>query len=661
MIIETSPPAEEAYILYLQFKTSNSTLSKYYLHKSAELGHPEACLALSIHFKRVRNVPQYIFYLRKSADLHNPQACSQLASIYHKGSFLPTNHTLSLHYYSLAAANHCIESNYLCGVFFKKGIGCDQDLKKSFSYFSFSGSFGHVPSLFNLGLYFYKGIGTKKDYSKSFDYFQLVFNSNSKLKNYSSFYLGVFYFKGIFVNVDYDLAYNYFELASNSIPRAFYFLGYLDITAKKRQLDSTKAAFHLSKGREKGCIYCEFLLGLGQLRGVFPNSNSDLAFDLIKNSAENNISQAIPLLADLYFQKGIYDLSLDLFLSSTHYCKLSLFRVGQFYFHGLDCQTNYQQAFEFFKSAAEFNIHHAFLYLGVIYEKGLGTTIDLSLSLKFYNLAVQNKCHAACLRLACLLFNMNNFSPIPSLLKTAQSISNSSMSNYFESMVYFKGIGVENDYHKGIIKLKHAADSGHCEASFLVGKMLENIKEFKQSQRYYEQAVVKGHVDASYRLALLIEDSYRILSLLHYAATRKHVLAMKALAERTNQESESFSWYLQAANGGNVDSMVHVANCYFKGKGVACDDELGAYYCERASPSNDHAKFMFAECLLNGVGVEKNVTKACKLLKILSDKDHLQAKRILAKCYLEGIGVEKDEVMGLTLSSESIVLQSSEL
>lgn len=63
------------------------------------------------------------------------------------------------------------------GVFYKKGIGIEQDYDKAFYWYTKSANKGFLPAITNLANCYYRGIGTKIDYEKAVRLLQTAFDS----------------------------------------------------------------------------------------------------------------------------------------------------------------------------------------------------------------------------------------------------------------------------------------------------------------------------------------------------------------------------------------------------------------------------------------------------------------------------------------------------
>jgi TPR repeat protein len=141
-----------------------------------------------------------------------------------------------------------------------------------------------------------------------------------------------------------------------------------------------------------------------------------------------------------------------------------------------------------------------------------------------------------------------------------------------------------------------AADGGHPEAAFLMGRLYEQgmgvEKSAYQSFHYYEMAANEGNVQAAVKVGLIYRDGSKELKI-----DRDYELAMKnfekgALAFWPESQyyladmyrrglgvapdrTESLRWLLLAAKKKYAPSHLELARIYFAGEGVLPDRVTG--------------------------------------------------------------------------------------
>lgn len=93
----------------------------------------------------------------------------------------------------------------------------------------------------------------------------------------------------------------------------------------------------------------------------------------------------------------------------------------------------------------------------------------------------------------------------------------------------------------------------------------------------------------------------------------------------------------------NPDSLFHIGNCYFKGKGTLKDEKLAFYYFESAAKFGIvDAMHSLGYCYEKGIGIETNIEFAIKYYKLAADAGNKFAQHNVARLYKFGIGVEQN-------------------
>lgn len=100
---------------------------------------------------------------------------------------------------------------------------------------------------------------------------------------------------------------------------------------------------------------------------------------------------------------------------------------------------------------------------------------------------------------------------------------------------------------------------------------------------------------------------------------------------------------MEKANEGDAEAQLAVGEFYL----AANNPTQAARWFERAADNNPKAAYHLGFAYFNGVGVEKNLSKAVEYLKISADGEFVPAMAQLGAFYMGGIGVTKDEQMAL--------------
>ena len=71
--------------------------------------------------------------------------------------------------------------------------------------------------------------------------------------------------------------------------------------------------------------------------------------------------------------------------------------------------------------------------------------------------------------------------------------------------MYWKGVGVKQNYKKAIEYLKKLSDEGFARASLVTGEILAATRDETEATKYYERAVKQGSEAAKERLDYIFE------------------------------------------------------------------------------------------------------------------------------------------------------------
>jgi TPR repeat protein len=160
------------------------------------------------------------------------------------------------------------------------------------------------------------------------------------------------------------------------------------------------------------------------------------------------------------------------------------------------------------------------------------------------------------------------------------------------------------DTESAVMDWRAAADAGHPEAAFLMGRLYEEgmgtIKSPSQSFHYYKMAANEGNVQAAAKVGIIYRDGNKDLEIdRDYELARKN-FEKGALAFWPESQfyladmyrrglgvppdrTESLRWLILAAKKKYAPSHLELARIYFAGEGVLPDRVVGWSHIELAS------------------------------------------------------------------------------
>lgn len=106
---------------------------------------------------------------------------------------------------------------------------------------------------------------------------------------------------------------------------------------------------------------------------------------------------------------------------------------------------------------------------------------------------------------------------------------------------------------------------------------------------------------------------------------------------------DKFEEYLKAAENGDAEAQVKVADCYYEGDGVEQDyPKAVEWYTKAAEQGNAEAQSMVGKCYFEGVGVEQDYDIAFEWTSKSAEQDNYIAQYNLGVAYANGNGVVQD-------------------
>ena len=250
---------------------------------------------------------------------------------------------------------------FLAGYIYEKGMATEKDIDKSFNYYYLAASLGEKTAKIRLGI---DSVQDEFDENKC----KIDFQNSQQDVGFSDYCMGRFLYdtKGFWVNISdiihfYETAANagnqyaikelaeVYTIGSNSLsiePNPAKAIMLYEKLTDAYDIDSDwgviLANYYLDG---KGCEICE--------------DNDKKAFELLS------------------------------FLLSEYTDGVVMNNLGWMYKNGRGCTTDYAQANALFEKAAKLDCISSYYHLGIMYENGLGTEINIDLAKKMYKIAAE--------------------------------------------------------------------------------------------------------------------------------------------------------------------------------------------------------------------------------------------------------------------------------
>lgn len=362
---------------------------------------------------------------------------------------------------------------------------------------------------------------------------------------------------------------------------------------------------------------------------------------------------------------------------------------------------NSYKSFEYYKTAANSGIPEFQNYLGIMYEIGQGTKIDIYKAYTLYKSAADMNYVEAFYNLGRLReFGYNPDGSDLSALDLYRIAANGghALAMIALGCIYEEGKLIKIDYSEalkwynkaiakecslGYIYLANMYDEGHGvdKNKKKVQNLLNNaiktecplcltqVALFLYSEDKYDEtfknvkiAADKGLPSAMYSLCSLYynevgidKDIKTAYDWLMKSAEHGYSRAMELLGDiyskGINEDSfiikqdsaKAIEWYEQAAELMNAESMNKIGICYLDGYIVEKNPETAVEWFRKAAIlGNATAQYKIAHCYYTGMGVVQNYKLAAEWYHKAAEQGNKDAQNRLGNFYYSGKGVIKD-------------------
>ena len=257
---------------------------------------------------------------------------------------------------------------------------------------------------------------------------------------------------------------------------------------------------------------------------------------------------------------------------------------------------NYAEAMICFEKAANKNNAEAQYYIGDMYDNGLGVEKDSELAADWY-------------------------------LKSAKNGFGNAQNDL--AVMYYTGIGVSQNYEKAAQWANQAlSQKDYSESQLVLGVLYYAGMGVQQS---YNKA-------AEYLLPLYNKNKY-----IESTGDLLFVMYLNGWGV-TQSDDKALDILVKLMNISRTEAMFGIASAYYQGIEQFEQDysKAAKWYRRAADDGNSEAQLMMANLYENGQGVNKSLTERFKWLQKAANNGNMIAQEKLADAYLNGEGVNKD-------------------
>lgn len=384
-----------------------------------------------------KNMEKAVKLLKMSLDNGFPDAEYNLGMCYLNGTEEDKQKAFSCFE---KAAEYDERAKNSLGHCFQYGIGTDRDENKAVKLFKEAADLGYTEAQFNYAYCRYMGNGSQpKDEAEAGEYFRKSAESIAA----SEFFVGFYYYYG---------------------------LGGMEN-------DKSKAVEYFINAAKENFAPAQYMLGIIYEQGETTEKNDDKALEYYSAAAENGYDEAQFALASLYcrrreHQNAIKWLTAAAKQGSVIVSQYSLLEYREKY-TDVPPEDDFD-AFKALKNAAKQGNAEAENYLGMCYEKGVGTKRDLQEAYRLYSSAADANNPMGQYNLARCYDENSELSADVSLF-----------------------LNIDPDFQKAAELYEKAAEKDCAEAQFEYGRCLEygigREPSDKTAMKFYYLAAGNGH------------------------------------------------------------------------------------------------------------------------------------------------------------------------
>src|ERR1044071_833981 len=210
--------------------------------------------------------------------------------------------------------------------------------------------------------------------------------------------------------------------------------------------------------------------------------------------------------------------------------------------------------------------------------------------------------------------------------------------------------GVKRDYAEAAKWYRKAADQGHTEAQYELGRLyaqgLGVPRNYSDAAKSYLLAAEKGHVAAQHFLGHLYANGQGLETAYLEAPegpSREQGQALARERALQNDYVEATKWWRKAAHEGDAGAQSDLGWLYTHGRGVETNYvEAAKWYRKSAEQGNSISQHWLGHIYLSGNGVDKDEVEAFKWFRQAAEKGSIAAQGDLGRMYASARGVEQN-------------------
>lgn len=568
----------------------NYEKATYWYRKAAEQG--DACgqylLAVSIYKQSKGNEREYLKaaeWYQKAAEQGYVPAQSALSRMYENGVGVKQDYEKAVFWSHEACrltqqsaeqgdsdAQYRLGNMYTCGE-----PGLEKDVQTAVRWYKKAAALGHRDAQLHLGELYEKGKDVTQDYGEAIEWYEKA-GAQGSIR--ALLRLGDLYTEGKGVERNYFNAQKNYKAVEDLLVKAANDgkvwaqneLAYLYQCGKISETDCDKAIYWYEKAAAQGNTHamdCLYRIYHGRER-----YNPEAALKWKQQAASQGSNSAMTSLGTMFLRgDGVeqnYDTAIFWYQQAVAQGDFfAIEKLGDMYEQGLGTGSNMEKAAELYVKYAHLGINYARWRLGYMYENGLGIEQDDGQAAKWYQRAAEHGSKRAQYSLACMYLDGRGvFKDIETAIswyrRAADGVYGHMGAQRMLGQIYLYGIDVQKDYHEALKWFMAAGTKKHdCDAQAYLGYMYENgfgvEQNIETALNWYRESAKRSDI-GQYYLGSMYERGVGV----------------------PQSDTQAAALYQQAANSGNADAQIRLAEIY-KRKGD--HDKANEWYA-RANGQN---------------------------------------------------------------------------
>lgn len=554
----------EQYLTGSQGKPKNIEIAFSYFKKAADLQNPIGYYNLARYYREAKDSKQAVAALQKSLAMGYAKAAILLSSMALLGEGQRKSPKNAYKYLLEAVQQNELEAINLIATYLWKGIGTKKDSKTAISYVQRSADMGDPQGMYLLATYLMEDKKDKKAPETAMMWLDQAAQKlhQDAIKTIRQVYLD-------------NLPVVQKKSRQHRDEMIFY---YRELLAKSGDLESIREvaqAYYdgtkvVGKNPEKAAEYYQVLLrhrdaegyygvGICLLYGRGMSQNIEKAKEHLTTAATMQHPNALVKLGDIARSDALG--KPDYEQAKTYYMEAAkqqdpeaLLNLGLLHYRRQIAQSTPELAFQYMDQAAKKQSSMADYWLGIFYDRGIGTPKNSLLSEKAFLRAIDQGNSGAKFKYAQVLIeearslkkiskkHETRLSQAYNLLKDYLDDSEASKINQLSAMWYFAeaywdGFGCRTNLRAARYWTEKAADGGLTIAKTKLYQVLRD-QEPSNALQWLQQAVQAGDdPQAQYEMGILLLEGYSDVHpdpkaarhMFELAASKKHAKALEKL------------------------------------------------------------------------------------------------------------------------------------